>query len=82
MMMMVNDDSNEDDEDDEDDDVEEEELDTRPSANPCAFPRSLLTVRYPHLLQVRGDLEDYSRWKLGILRYVKFMSRERKCPTM
>lgn len=52
-----------------------------PSANPCALPRSLLTARYPHLLQVRGDLELYSHWKSGTSRYVQFMSGKRKGPT-
>ena len=32
--------------------------------------------------QVAGDLEDYTRWTMGISSALKFMSFARKCPTM
>ena len=41
------------------------------SAHPLASPR----------LQVRGDLEDYTLWRSGIKRALKFMGSERKCST-
>ena len=30
---------------------------------------------------MRGDLDDYTRWKSGIKKVIKFMSSAHKCPT-